>query len=269
MTILIDGYNLLHAAGIIPRGVGRGTLERARRALLNWLVASLEPKQVAETTIVFDAANPPPGRPRQFEHEGLTVLFSSEHENADAMLEELIKRVAVPKRLVVVSSDHRVQRAARRRRATAVDSDVWYVETRRKRNSTDIVPPAETKPSAPLSATEVQHWLDEFSDLIDDLDTLDETNMGGPSTPANLDHPTKPKKRQAKHITLPVRSKDGRGTSHDEQRAAHLPTPEFGETESDETKLDSSADTDSNLANPFPPGYGEDLLRPDADLDDL
>ncbi len=241
MAILIDGYNLLHAAGIIPRDVGRGTLQRARQALLNWLVSSLEPHQVRETIVVFDAANPPPGRPRQFEHQGLTVLFSTEHENADAMLEDLIRQSSVPKRLVVVSSDHRVQRAAKRRRAKAIDSDVWYFGLREQQHVEALQPLPQAKPAAPLSAAEVQHWLDEFSELIDDLEQFDGV-AGAPTPEARATRP-----RHPAATTEPP---------HDE-----LPEPMAGATPVRDT-------SDSDLANPFPPGYGEDLLEPGIDLDE-
>lgn len=243
MAILIDGYNLLHAAGIIPRGIGAGTLERARQALLNWLVGALQPDQLADTTVVFDAAHPPSDLPRHVDHRGLTVLYSTGYENADAMLEELIRKAAVPKRLVVVSSDHRVQRAARRRRSIAVDSDKWYFELREQRNRPALESPLPTKPVAPPSADEVQHWLDEFSDLIDDLDQLE-------SAPA--ENPAPRRAPADEQLGQPSPSSPG-DSGGDPSSAASSPAKET---------------LDADLANPFPPGYGEDLLEPDADLDE-
>ncbi|MHC4176667.1 MAG: NYN domain-containing protein [Planctomycetota bacterium] len=133
MSLLIDGYNLLSAVGILGRGVGPGSLERARLALLNFLAESLDPHDVPRTTVVFDAADPPAGLPRSVGHRGLTVRFASQYEDADALIEELIRADSAPRRLTVVSSDHRLQRAARRRKARFVDSDVWYGEIVRRR----------------------------------------------------------------------------------------------------------------------------------------
>ena len=45
MRILIDGYNLLHVSGILRRGLGPGSLERARNPLLNRLVTLLPPEE--------------------------------------------------------------------------------------------------------------------------------------------------------------------------------------------------------------------------------
>ena len=133
MPVLIDGYNLLNATGIVGRGVGPGTLERSRLALLNFLAESLDPGELPHTTVVFDAKNAPPGLPRTLEHRGIKVCFAPKDKTADEMIEELIRADSAPRRLVVVSSDHEIQRAARRRRAQAVQSEAWYAELVRAR----------------------------------------------------------------------------------------------------------------------------------------
>lgn len=164
MPLLIDGYNLIHAAGILGHGVGPNSLERARRALLNVLAESLPPEERMRTVVVFDAAEAPPGLPRRLKYRDLRVKFASEHEDADALIEELIARDSAPKKLTVVSSDHRVQRAARRRRARHSDSDVWFAELLRRRHEHTETSDAEddAKPLGPLSEHEVQYWLHHF-----------------------------------------------------------------------------------------------------------
>jgi len=163
MSLLIDGYNLLGAVGIIGRGVGPGSLERSRLALLNFLAESIDPEEIPRTAVVFDAHEPPPGLPRRVEHRGLTVRFSSGYEDADSLIEELIRTDSSPRRLTVVSSDHRLQRAAGRRKAKAVDSDVWYAETvarrARRRTSTAGVP---VRPPVPLLEEDVNYWIRQF-----------------------------------------------------------------------------------------------------------
>lgn len=161
MALIIDGYNLLYAANIVGRGVGPSTLERSRTALLNFVLASVEPATIPRTIVVFDASEAPPGLPRTVDHEGITVHFASEYENADEMIEELILEDTAPKSLTVVSSDHRIQRAARRRKAKAVDSDIWHAAMVAKRNSR---PQAKEprKPSGPSSDAEVDYWVKKF-----------------------------------------------------------------------------------------------------------
>src|SRR5688572_15063768 len=127
MPLLIDGYNLLHATGLFGRG-GAGSFQASRAALLGFLAAAIDATELTHTTVVFDAAEAPPGLARQHTVAGMTVHFAQDYESADDLLEELIARHHAPRKLVVVSSDHRVQRAAKKRRATAVDSHVWYGE---------------------------------------------------------------------------------------------------------------------------------------------
>ena len=114
MAILIDGYNLLYAAGIIPAGSEQGSLESARRELFDFLFCSLKADERQQTTIVFDARKAPPGLPHQVTFRGLQILFAHDHDEADDLIEELIRADHVPRKLVVVSSDHRIQREIRR-----------------------------------------------------------------------------------------------------------------------------------------------------------
>lgn len=130
MKLLIDGYNLLQAAGQFGSAAGFGTLESARLALLDFLVAHLSQADARRTMVVFDAAAAPPGLPATVVHEGIIVRFSRRKGSADDLIEELVEAAADPRHLTVVSSDHRVQRAARRRRATFVDSETWVRDLR-------------------------------------------------------------------------------------------------------------------------------------------
>ena len=163
MPLLIDGYNLLHASGILGRGVGPGGLERSRTALLNFLAASIDERELRRTTVVFDAADAPRGLPRAVGHRGMTVRFASKYDSADEMIEELIRQDSAPKRLTVVSGDNRIQRAARRRRAKAVASDVWFAELIRSRQDRAAAA-AETpvRPHAPMLEEDVNYWLRQF-----------------------------------------------------------------------------------------------------------
>ena len=225
MSLLIDGYNLLNAVGIIGRGVGPGGLERSRLALLNFLAESLAPEELPQATVVFDAHDPPPGLPRVLEHRGLTVRFASQYEDADSQIEELIRRASSPRRLTVVSSDHRIQRAARRRKARPVDSDVWYAEiVRRRAERQALRRDVPERPYVPLLEEDVNYWIRQFggesllAELIEEESALSEEQFAPPN-----------------------------GSSPDK------PSPE--ETAPDKPTAEEAAELD----NLFPPGYGEDL----------
>ena len=113
--------------------------------------------------------------------------------------------------MLVVSSDHEVQRAARRRRAGYIDSDAWYRKLLAQRNHPENpdLQLASEKPTNPPSAAEVQEWLEEFGSI--------------PADPLAL---------------------DDSATTGDDQTAEDV----------------------TDISNPFPPGYGEDLLS-ENDLD--
>jgi predicted RNA-binding protein with PIN domain len=155
---LIDGNNLLHASDVFPSGSDRSTAA-AQRALVEVLRRGLSAAAAAAAVIVFDG-RPLSGLSGQPE-TGLQVLHPRKGEEADTLIESLLEVVAEPTRLVVVSSDHRLQRAARRIGATAVDSEVYWREWKaRQRLSSDVVAEDE-KPGTPPSE-EVQEWLDWF-----------------------------------------------------------------------------------------------------------
>ncbi|HEV3345216.1 MAG TPA: NYN domain-containing protein [Pirellulales bacterium] len=162
MTLIIDGYNLLHATGLGGEGAGRGSLERSRLALLKFLARSIDAAELPATTVVFDARHAPRGLPATLRYRGITVRFAAGYENADELIEELIRADSSPRRLTVVSSDHRLHRAAHRRRAEAVDSDVWYAEMERRRPPvTTEEPPCKPSHTAP---GELEFWLSRFAD---------------------------------------------------------------------------------------------------------
>jgi hypothetical protein len=79
------------------------------------------------------------------------------------VIEDLIRADSAPRRLTVVSSDHAVQRAARRRRAKGVDSDVWYEEViRRRRERHRASAEVPDRPPVPLLQEDVEYWVRQF-----------------------------------------------------------------------------------------------------------
>jgi predicted RNA-binding protein with PIN domain len=169
MSLIIDGYNLLHASGILARGVGPGVLERARTALLNFLAESLTAEELPRTTVVFDATQAPKGLERSMRHRGIDVRFALPGGEADDLIEQLIKADTSPRKLIVVSSDHRLHRAAKRRKATPIDSDRWYSEIIKRRLSAGQSQ-VEERPrvEGPLSEQETAYWLQAFGAQIEE-----------------------------------------------------------------------------------------------------
>lgn len=96
--------------------------------LIQRLSTHLSDDLCRRTCVVFDAANPPRDRPHQFRISGIDVRFAVGYPEADDLLQELISSHSAPKGLAVVSSDHRVQAAARRRSCTVFDAQPWLDE---------------------------------------------------------------------------------------------------------------------------------------------
>jgi uncharacterized protein len=158
MKILIDGYNLLHASGIFGGVRGAGGFEASRRALLDE-IARLLGGAAGSVTVIFDAADAPPGLPDRYSHQGIDVRFARKHESADALIEEIIEEHAAPASLTVVSADNRVMVAARRRRAKPVASREWL--TTLQATAREAREPGDNKPPEP-GPEGATYWKDYF-----------------------------------------------------------------------------------------------------------
>jgi uncharacterized protein len=169
MALLIDGYNLLHVSDIFA-GPGASTeLHRSRMALLDFLAASIDERERKHTKIVFDAAGAPPGLPSTLTHDGMTIHFARRHSDADELIDELLDQCKAPKGLLVVSSDHRVQRSARQHGAGFVDSDQWFAELRSTRRRHDVVTDDEPrKQDLETLLDEAEYWIKQFADSPSD-----------------------------------------------------------------------------------------------------
>jgi uncharacterized protein len=184
MSLIIDGYNVLHEGGILDKGSGPKNLERARLALLNFMAESLDPLEISQTIVVFDSHDAPWGLPNKIEHRGLLVRFASRYPDADCLIEELILEDSSPRRLTVVSSDRRLQRAAKRRKAKAIDSEVWYkglAQKRHARRQSTSLPPE--RPAVPLLAEDVEYWVRQFGGQSELERWMKQELAGGESSP--------------------------------------------------------------------------------------
>jgi hypothetical protein len=164
MRYLIDGYNVLHAMGVLTGRVGPRGLEKARIALLGRL-RFLHADDPGRVTVVFDAANAPPGAEREQEYNGLRVLFAL-REEADDVIETIIRQESAPKQLTIVSDDRRLKEAARRRQCPAVGC-LDYLEQVSRPQAAATAADGLAKPQG-VSAEETRRWLKEFADLADD-----------------------------------------------------------------------------------------------------
>jgi len=165
--LLIDGYNLMHAAGLFRVSYGPGQFEKWRMRFLQELSARLTPAERRRAVVVFDApATAEKGVGRQVV-EGLEVLFARSTKDADDVIEDLIAEHSAPRQILLVSSDHRLQKAARRRRGRSIDSEDFVTRLekreRRKEEQTPTGPPRE-KLTGLLSEEELAEWMEVFGE---------------------------------------------------------------------------------------------------------
>lgn len=125
MLILIDGYNVIAPVAPPIRVDRRDWLRAERQLLIDRLLAGLDPRLVNQTCVVFDSAVAPPGAASHLRIQGLEVRFAVDHDEADDLIEELLAAHPAAKRLTLVSSDRRLQAAARRVGAQAFHARVW------------------------------------------------------------------------------------------------------------------------------------------------
>src|SRR6516225_165806 len=163
MRYLIDGYNLMHALGLLRGNVGTARLQKARQSLLGLLHRCFDDK-AASVTVVFDARNCPPGASSESDYLGLHVRFAVHEHDADELIESLIRMETAPGRLTVVSSDRRLQHAARRRRCIAKGCNAFMDELARLREERRETSPEPAEPAKP-DAAERGYWREVFADL--------------------------------------------------------------------------------------------------------
>ena len=168
--LIIDGYNLMHAAGMSCRRYGPGEFEKRRNRFLRFLAKHLGESERRRTTVVFDAQNAEPGGTRGSQFEEMEILFASGRA-ADDLIEEIIAAHSAPKQILLVSSDHRLQKAARRRRANSVDSEEFVAELERHGPIGEEAPSGSIannpKFTGQTSATETASWMREFGEIPD------------------------------------------------------------------------------------------------------
>jgi len=155
MAVIVDGHNLLHSIHKEDRDSDScGDVWLCR--ILGRYFGQINEKG----EIVFDGTGP--RDKSEFDNiSNLEVFFAGISCDADTVIEDMIAANTAPKRLTVVSSDRRIRDAARKRRATAVKSQVFWkiVQKQLSRKKKVKEPPAKRQG---ISEGETEQWLDFF-----------------------------------------------------------------------------------------------------------
>jgi len=153
--IIVDGYNLLRSIQKTDE-----EFESISDVQLCHIVGRYLKLISEKGEIVFDGTGPPDKA--GFDNiSNLEVFFVGQGSDADTVIEDKITASTAPKRLAVVSSDRRLARAARVRKATAVKSLLFWdnLQKRLSRKRTPKEPPGKRRG---LSESETKQWLEIF-----------------------------------------------------------------------------------------------------------
>lgn len=155
MPVVVDGHNLLWAVQDLSDEVISDV--QLCRIVGRYLKLTGQKGQ-----IIFDGIGPPDKS--GFENiSDVEVFFAGQNTDTDTVIEKKITASTAPKRLIIVSTDRRLRRAARARKATAIKSeDFWVDVQKRMRAKSRSREPAEKRLG--LTDSETEQWL-EFFDL--------------------------------------------------------------------------------------------------------
>jgi predicted RNA-binding protein with PIN domain len=152
---IIDGHNLLHAIR---------KMEETRKVLDEPTLCKLLGtyfKLIGEKAeIVFDGSGPP-DKSGFDSVSHIEIFFAGSATDADTVIVDKIKVSTAPKGLTVVSSDRQLQQAAHARRATAIKSELFWVEVQKQlsRKRAPREPPGKRQG---ISQSETEQWLKVF-----------------------------------------------------------------------------------------------------------
>lgn len=198
---IIDGYNLMHAAGLVRGKLVGKQLEGARLRLMQRLAYQMTKEDRATTTVVFDAKAMLAVSSQEELIEGVRVRYPEPGHEADELIEHMIADDPQPRKLRIVSSDRRLHRAARERMATAINSNRFLDELDARRSMptegssalTGRAPvpiPKESSVSggnAKSNPGDVDYWLKEFGEISvpedSDLTAALEQSLSGQALP--------------------------------------------------------------------------------------
>ena len=152
---IIDGHNLLHTIIKMDELFEPVTDTQLCRLINNYLQLTGQKGE-----LVFDGTGP--REKNAYENfSNLEVFFSNIGTDADSIIEDKIKADTSPKRLVIVSSDRRLRKAAQIRKAASIKSAEFWVLLNKELNKKRPKKEPGGKRQG-LSESETKKWLEIF-----------------------------------------------------------------------------------------------------------
>jgi len=170
MKVLVDTYNALHTTGVLPPELAGMDAPS--------LVEALTRGRWARNQVLLVCDGTAPQGQRATHAGGIRTIYAGPGCEADDLIEQLIERSDAPTRLLVVSSDRRIIKAARRRRCHSMRSDAFLrtIAHDHERAGIRASRRADTnKAPEHLSSKAARSWRDTFG--IDEADIAEFTEL--------------------------------------------------------------------------------------------
>lgn len=146
MTVVVDGYNVIHAVPELARHLDR-SLEASREALVALCRAYHARRgDVQGVYVVFDGNQEEPSD-SPMNRGGVTVLFTQREEEADDRILRLIRADQGRSRFLIVSNDTYVYNNARAHSVSVMPVGEFYAQLR------PAVSPRAERPEPPEKST--------------------------------------------------------------------------------------------------------------------
>jgi len=152
---IIDGHNLLHSVHKEDPDSGAISDVGLCRIVGRYLKLTGQKGE-----IIFDGTGPR-DKSGFDDISNLEVFFAGLGTDTDTVIEDKIGANTAPRRLTIVSSDRRLRKAARARKAISVKSEVFWnnIQKQLSRKKTTKEPAAKRRG---LSDSETKQWLEFF-----------------------------------------------------------------------------------------------------------
>jgi hypothetical protein len=185
MPLILDTFNVLHTTGVLPPDLagldvpglaGLIARSRYREERVTFVCDGLPPQPAELASRTAPPTDLPPPGPlvidsadhRVTRADHFHVRYSGRATSADDLIGEMVRASTAPRRIIVISSDHAVQRQARKRRCEVLSAEEFLghlAHDARLSNRAAPRAPARTMDSS-MSAEQVERWKRVFN--VDD-----------------------------------------------------------------------------------------------------
>jgi predicted RNA-binding protein with PIN domain len=160
ITLILDGYNVIHAVPELARHLDR-SLQSAREALVRLCEAYRARRgDIGRLYVVFDGRDAQAFGSSEQQDGGVTVCFAQKPQEADERILSVIEAQSARSRCVVVSNDNEVVNNARAFGAGVMSVQEFYKKVRPA--STRRLHPSASSSKVILSTRDAQQITEEY-----------------------------------------------------------------------------------------------------------